>query len=165
MNPDDVADPNADMMSSGTYSGWNFDETGGTWVMDEGGSYAHFKYRYENGVRGISGKVLNESGIEPLAPKDRVKVIIAYEPLWAIGKTASAAISSNDLAEMVLYIRKVLAELLPGKNSAHSSVLYGGSVESSNMRALAGASGVDGFLIGHASVDPREFSAMVRQLD
>jgi len=102
--------------------------------------------------------------IEPLAPKMRAEVIIAYEPLWAIGKDAEHAIGQNDLAEMVLYIRKVLAELLPGKSSKNSLVLYGGSVEPNNIRDLAGASGIDGFLIGHASVDSRTFSLLVKQL-
>lgn len=102
--------------------------------------------------------------IEPLEPKERAQVIVAYEPLWAIGKTADAAIGPNDLAEMALYIRKVLAELLPGKSSSRSLVLYGGSVEPENIRALAAASGVDGFLVGHASVDIRAFSLIVKQL-
>ena len=102
--------------------------------------------------------------VEPLAPKDRAKIIVAYEPLWAIGKDAEHAIGQNDLAEMVLYIRKVLAELLPGKSSQNSLILYGGSVEPDNIRDLAGASGVDGFLIGHASVDSRMFSLLVNQL-
>ncbi|MDP1689991.1 MAG: triose-phosphate isomerase family protein [bacterium] len=102
--------------------------------------------------------------IDTLAPRDRSKVIVAYEPIWSIGKAANAAIGSNDLAEMVLYIRKVLAELLPGKSSRGSLVLYGGSVEPPNIRALAAASGVDGFLVGHASVDPRLFSLLVKQL-
>jgi triosephosphate isomerase len=99
-----------------------------------------------------------------LSPKERMRVIVAYEPLWAIGKTATDAIDQRDLGEMILYIRKVLAELLPGKSSAKSLVLYGGSVEPANIRALAGASGVDGFLIGHASVDPQMFSALVKEL-
>lgn len=99
-----------------------------------------------------------------LAPKERIKVVVAYEPLWAIGKTADDAIHSNDLCEMVLYIRKVLAELLPGKSSTHSLVLYGGSVEPDNIRALAASSSVDGFLVGHASVDPVTFSLLVKQL-
>lgn len=99
-----------------------------------------------------------------LAPKERPKVIVAYEPLWAIGKTSAFAMKPNDLAEMVLYIRKVLAELLPGKSSAHSLVLYGGSVESDNIRDIARTSGVDGFLIGHASVDPVTFTLLVKQL-
>lgn len=102
--------------------------------------------------------------IEPLAPKERAKVIVAYEPLWAIGKTANATIEPNDLAEMTLYIRKVLSELLPGKSSEHSLVLYGGSVEPSDVRDLAAVSGVDGFLVGHASVDPHTFSLLVKQL-
>lgn len=102
--------------------------------------------------------------IGPLAPKDRAKVIIAYEPLWAIGKDTEHAIGPNDLSEMVLYIRKVLAELLPGKSSQNSLVLYGGSVEPTNIRDLAGASRVDGFLIGHSSVDPDTFALLVKQL-
>lgn len=102
--------------------------------------------------------------IESLAQKERSKVIVAYEPLWAIGRDAEHSIGQNDLAEMVLYIRKVLAELLHGKSSLHSLVLYGGSVEPSNVRDLAASSGVDGFLIGHASVDPHTFTLLVRQL-
>ena len=102
--------------------------------------------------------------LESLAPKERTKVIVAYEPLWAIGKTASAAIKPNDLAEMVLYIRKVLAELLPGKSSRGMRVLYGGSVEPSDARGLAAHSDVDGFLVGHASATPDMFSLLVKQL-
>ena len=104
------------------------------------------------------------AALTTLAPKERARAIVAYEPLWAIGKTAEAAINPNDLAEMVLYIRKVLAELLPGKSSAHSLVLYGGSVEPENIRSLAASSSVDGFLIGHASVDPAIFAQLVKEL-
>ncbi len=102
--------------------------------------------------------------LSALLPRERTQIIIAYEPLWAIGKTAAEAISANDLAEMALYIHKVLAELLPGKSSVRSLVLYGGSVEPSDARALAGGSGIDGFLIGHASVDVAPFAQIVREL-
>lgn len=102
--------------------------------------------------------------LSALSPKERMRVIVAYEPLWAIGKSAAEAIDERDLGEMVLYIRKVLAELLPGKSSASSIVLYGGSVEPGNIRSLAGSTGVDGFLIGHASVDPAMFASLVREL-
>ncbi|MGD0328726.1 MAG: triose-phosphate isomerase [Minisyncoccia bacterium] len=104
------------------------------------------------------------SAITPLASKESTKVIVAYEPLWAIGKTAAFAIGPDDLTEMVLYIRKVLAELLPGKNSTRSFILYGGSVEPENIRAIAATSGVDGFLVGHASVDPHTFTLLIKQL-
>lgn len=103
------------------------------------------------------------SAIESLTPKERAKVVIAYEPVWAIGKTAEDAVGPDDLTEMILYIRKVLAELLPSKNST-APILYGGSVEPDDIRSLAGASGIDGFLIGHSSVDPRTFSLLVKQL-
>ncbi len=99
-----------------------------------------------------------------IAPKDRADIIVAYEPVWAIGKTPADAIEPNDLNEMVSYIRKVLAELLPGKNAARTTVLYGGSVEPENVRDLARATGIDGFLIGHASVDAETFAALVKQL-
>ncbi|HUY05310.1 MAG TPA: triose-phosphate isomerase family protein [Candidatus Paceibacterota bacterium] len=99
-----------------------------------------------------------------LTPKERACVVIAYEPLWAIGKTAESAIGPNDLTEMVLYIRKVLSELLPGKSASRALVLYGGSVEPGNIRDLARATGIDGFLIGHASVDERTFAALVKEL-
>jgi triosephosphate isomerase len=104
------------------------------------------------------------SAIGSLMPKERAKVIVAYEPLWAIGKTATEAIESADLAEMALYIRKVLAELLPGKSSRQSLVLYGGSVEAANIRDLTVNSNIDGFLVGHSSVDPDAFSLLVKQL-
>jgi triosephosphate isomerase (TIM) len=104
------------------------------------------------------------TALTALTPKQRRTVIIAYEPIWAIGKTAAQAISSSDLAEIVLYIRKVIAELLAQKNTFHASVLYGGSVEVENVRELAAGSSVDGLLIGHASVDPETFAALVKQL-
>lgn len=105
------------------------------------------------------------SALDALTSRERTQIIIAYEPLWAIGKTAADnVIGANDLAEMALYIRKVLAELLPGKSSAKTVVLYGGSVEPGNIRALAGGSGIDGFLIGHASANVAMFTTLVRNL-
>ncbi len=58
-DPEDVADPASDMMSSGTFSGWDF---GSTWVMDEGGSFPHFQFRFPEGVRGVWGVVYNTEG-------------------------------------------------------------------------------------------------------
>lgn len=102
--------------------------------------------------------------LAPLTPKERLRIVIAYEPIWAIGRSALQAITPADLAEMVLYIRKVLAEHVPGKASSTIRILYGGSVEPGNVRDLAAGSRIDGFLIGHASVDAPTFSALVKQL-
>ncbi len=104
------------------------------------------------------------AGLAALAPKERAEVSIAYEPLWAIGKTAEESIGPDDLAEMVLYIRKVLAELLPGKSSRQTHVLYGGAVESGNVRDLAAVSMADGFLVGHASTNVSSFTDIVKAL-
>lgn len=97
-----------------------------------------------------------------LSPKERLGVMIAYEPVWAIGKRANEAITGTDLAEMVLYIRKVLQDLVPGKGS--TKILYGGSVEPGNIRDIAGGSRIDGFLVGRASADPATLAGLVKSL-
>ncbi|MES2994538.1 MAG: triose-phosphate isomerase [Patescibacteria group bacterium] len=99
-----------------------------------------------------------------LTPKERLSIVIAYEPIWAIGKAASEAITPPDLGELVLYIRKVLGDYIPGKANQKVRVLYGGSVEPTNIRQLASGSGVDGFLIGHASVDVPTYGALVKAI-
>lgn len=104
------------------------------------------------------------SAFSGLAPKERLAVVIAYEPIWAIGKTSENAIQPSDLNEMVLYIRKVLGELMPGKGASQVKIIYGGSAEPENVRVLARIGGVDGFLPGHASVDHAMFSKLVKAL-
>jgi triosephosphate isomerase len=101
---------------------------------------------------------------KPLSPKERSQVVLAYEPIWAIGKSAAEAIQPHDLTEMILYIRKVLSEYLPGTAAGKVQILYGGSVEPEGVLALAEGTGVNGFLIGHASVDVAVFSALVKAL-
>lgn len=98
----------------------------------------------------------------PLSPKERSTIVLAYEPVWAIGKSAAESIQPTDLTEMVLYIRKVLADYLPGKAAQKALVLYGGSTEPANARALASGTGIDGFLVGHASVEPEQFAGIVK---
>jgi triosephosphate isomerase len=99
-----------------------------------------------------------------LTPKERLMTVIAYEPVWAIGRTAADALPAHDIAEMALYIRKVLGDFMPGKAPTHTKILYGGSVEPENARDLAAGSGIDGFLIGHASVEGDTFAALVKAL-
>lgn len=100
--------------------------------------------------------------VTPLSQKERLTLVLAYEPVWAIGKTASEAIDPSDLMEMVLYMRKVLSEYLPGKGSSKVRILYGGSVEPANARTLAATSGIDGFLVGRASTEAESFGALVK---
>ncbi len=97
-----------------------------------------------------------------LSPKERTQVIIAYEPIWAIGKPASQAITPNDLTEMMLYIRKILSTYIVGRGAAKSKILYGGSVEPVNAKDLFDGSGINGLLVGRASVDSDVFTALVK---
>lgn len=102
--------------------------------------------------------------LDALSPKERAKVVIAYEPIWAIGKSARDAITPADLKEMVLYVRKVLAQHMPVRTATKTRVIYGGSVEPANIGELAKDGGIDGFLIGHASVDAKTFTALVKEI-
>lgn len=101
---------------------------------------------------------------DSLTQKERMEIVVAYEPLWAIGKTADEAITNEDLREMVSYIRKVLGDFVPGKAASRIRVLYGGSAEAANAPTLATDSGIDGFLVGHASADPVSYGALVKAL-
>lgn len=104
------------------------------------------------------------SALAPLSQKERMQIVVAYEPVWAIGKSAADAMPPHEVAEMVLYIRKVFGEYLPGKAPAKIKVLYGGSAEPDNARNLASGTGIDGFLVGHASVDPAMFTGIIRAI-
>ena len=102
--------------------------------------------------------------VSSLSPKERLSLVIAYEPVWAIGKSDLEAITPSDLAEMVLYIQKVLGDFMPGRANQKVRVLYGGSVDAANVRALAAGTGIEGFLVGRASTDVAGFSALVKAL-
>jgi triosephosphate isomerase len=94
-------------------------------------------------------------GLKGFAPADLSKVVIAYEPVWAIGtgKTASPA----QAQEAHLYVRQQL-EKLHGKNFASGTrVLYGGSVTAENVDSLMAQPDVDGALVGGASLKKDAF--------
>ncbi len=100
-----------------------------------------------------------------LSKKDMVGLIIAYEPVWAIGKSYRESMSSTDMHEMVLFIRKVFGEMY-GKDLALSlRILYGGSVERENAEDMIKNGEVDGFLVGHASLDQKEFANILKSAD
>ncbi|AWH92135.1 triose-phosphate isomerase [Dietzia lutea] len=84
--------------------------------------------------------------------------VIAYEPVWAIGtgKTASAA----DAQEVCAAIRSALAELADAETAETMRVLYGGSVNASNVGELLEQTDVDGGLVGGASLKPDEFAQL-----
>lgn len=90
------------------------------------------------------------------------KVVIAYEPVWAIGtgKTASA----QQAQEMHAVIRKHLASRYDQSVADKISILYGGSVNGANARELFSCADVDGGLVGGASLKSREFTDIVKAM-
>ncbi len=100
-----------------------------------------------------------------LSKKYLLDIIVAYEPIWAIGKSYKNAMSPTDIHEIVLYIRKVLDELFGRNIATGAKVLYGGSVESESALPIMKYGNVDGLLIGHASLKPEQFVEILKESD
>jgi triosephosphate isomerase len=87
------------------------------------------------------------------------RLVLAYEPVWAIGTGLTA--SPEQASEMHRTIRRVLGERF-GDRGRGRSILYGGSVKPENAADLVAAGDIDGFLVGGASLDPSSFLAIVK---
>ncbi len=95
--------------------------------------------------------------LRPLGREGRARLAYAYEPVWAIGtgRTASPA----DAAEAHAIVRRHLARVV-GCDAERAAILYGGSVKPANIETLLAAPGVDGVLVGGASLDPDSWAAI-----
>ncbi len=101
-------------------------------------------------------------GLSEVADDDLDKVIIAYEPVWAISSTKAAKLAAPDeIAEVVELIRKNLAEVYGAKLSEQVPVLFGGSVNPSNAGAYLMVPGVNGLLMGGSSLILSEFTDII----
>ena len=88
------------------------------------------------------------------------EIVIAYEPVWAIGSGQAA---TPEQAEQVAgKLRETLSELLGAEVADATRILYGGSVKSGNIASLMRESNVDGALVGGASLDVTEFASIAR---
>jgi triosephosphate isomerase len=95
-----------------------------------------------------------------ISAKKAVKMIVAYEPVWAIGtgKTATPELAAQAHA----LIRHEAAEIFGDEFAQNLRILYGGSVKPDNATALMAQEDIDGALVGGASLDPKSFAAIVK---
>lgn len=107
-------------------------------------------------------KIMNQvrQGLRSVNPEKVAQMVIAYEPIWAIGtgKTATA----QDAQEICGAIRKEISVLFGSETAQATRIQYGGSVKASNIVELMAQPDIDGALIGGASLDPEEFARIVQ---
>ena len=114
---------------------------------DEKGEYLGFlKNQIKNSLQGVTGKFLEN-------------LIIAYEPIWAIG--GKEAMRPTQVEETGIFIRKILADLYDQESAMKAIILYGGSVDAKNAEAIVYQGNVQGLLIGRQSLDPESFQAIL----
>jgi len=101
-----------------------------------------------------------ETALSALTPAEFSRILIAYEPVWAIGtgRTATPEIA----AEAHTYLRSLAAARFTSEHASELRILYGGSVKPENIRALMLQDEIDGALVGGASLDPKSFAAIVK---
>lgn len=104
-----------------------------------------------------------EAAVKGLTAQQAESLVVAYEPVWAIG-TGEVA-TPADAQEVCAAIRSSLAALYTPELAAGVRVLYGGSVKAANIAGIMAEADVDGALVGGASVDPAEFASIVRYRD
>jgi triosephosphate isomerase len=99
-------------------------------------------------------------GLGKIGPSEASKVVIAYEPVWAIG-TGRAA-TATDAGEVIRLIRDTIETMFSTDVAESVRVQYGGSVKAGNIREFTAHPEIDGALVGGASLDPEEFALIVK---
>ncbi len=101
------------------------------------------------------------AGLAGLGPDAIARIILAYEPVWAIGTGVNA--TPTQAAEVHGYLRGLLSELTSKDTAAAIRILYGGSVKAENADALAAEPEIDGVLVGGASLNAGGFIAIAKK--
>ena len=114
--------------------------------------------REANKTTAVCEKQVKE-GLAGLSASDMAKVVIAYEPVWAIG-TGKVATDAQ-AQEVHAFIRKILEAMFGGTVASQTRILYGGSMNAGNAKGLLAMPDIDGGLIGGASLKPLDFAAIV----
>lgn len=100
-----------------------------------------------------------ENGIAELPAADFAKIVVAYEPVWAIG---TGRVATPEIASEAHSLLRELARKKYGNEAADAlRILYGGSVKPDNIKGLMAMDGIDGALIGGASLEPKSFYGII----
>jgi triosephosphate isomerase len=99
-------------------------------------------------------------GLKGLGSDELVDLVLAYEPVWAIGTGKTAGV--DQVIEVHQYLRSLLEKLFSSEVSDRTRILYGGSVKPGNAKDLMGIEDVDGALVGGASLDPDTFINIIK---
>jgi triosephosphate isomerase len=99
------------------------------------------------------------AAIAGLAPDVVASVVVAYEPIWAIGTGRTA--SADDAGAMCGFVREQIREVA-GEAADSTRILYGGSMNPGNVAGLMAKNDIDGGLVGGASLDPDTFASVIR---
>ncbi len=101
-----------------------------------------------------------EIALRSVARNSLSKIIVAYEPVWAIG--ASTAMDAHDVHQMTIFIKKALIDIYKTKTLESTPILYGGAVDPTNAKNILTEGEADGLLIGRVSLDPKAFSEILK---
>jgi triosephosphate isomerase (TIM) len=101
-----------------------------------------------------------KAAVASLEPAAASGLVIAYEPIWAIGTGRNA--TPSDAGEVIGMIRATIGEQFPGGAAQGVRIQYGGSVKAGNIREFMAHPEIDGALVGGASLDPEEFALIVK---
>ena len=107
----------------------------------------------------VRGQIMAD--LRDVSKKSLDHLVIAYEPVWAIG--ASESMAGRDIHEMAIYIKKVLREIY-GLPADGVKILYGGSVNVENISDIM-KNGVDGVLVGRDSLDGKRFGEIIKAVE
>ena len=120
------------------------------------------KKRSDNGAHFKEIKKQLTECLKDISIKDYERIVIAYEPIWAIGKDAKRPATAEECFEMVTVIKRSISEIINNSTVAHLvPILYGGSSNVENSKEFLTIGGASGLLVGRASLDPKEFGNMI----
>lgn len=106
-----------------------------------------------------------ESALEGVSKTTLDKIIIAYEPVWAIGSSATREATPSEFLEISIFLKRILSDKFGIKSVGGVRILYGGSVHPENSLGFLIEGKADGFLVGRDSLNPKKFLEIINNTE